>query len=182
MAIETERIRLLLWRDDDWQAFRPIATDPEVMRYITNGVPWSDEQVREFITRQMRWYDQRGFCLWKLVQSNGGRLIGFAGLQPLLVEGAPEIEIGWWLAKNCWGQGLATEAATAALRDGFDRVGLKRIVAIARPENVASIRVMQKLGLQYEREFIHKEIRHVLYATKVRPASLTRGERESPPL
>ena len=54
MALETERIRLLLWRDDDWQAFRPIATDPEVMRYITNGVPWSDEQVREFITRQMR--------------------------------------------------------------------------------------------------------------------------------
>ena len=166
MHLETERLRLAPWEADDWQAFRSIASDPDVMRYITGGAPWTDEQVREFVLRQMRWFNERDFCLWKLLKKSSGRLIGFAGLQPLVLGGAEEIEIGWWLARDCWGKGLATEAAREALRDGFDRAGLERVVAIARPENAASIRVMQKVGMDFEREITHKGIRHVLYSVR----------------
>jgi ribosomal-protein-alanine N-acetyltransferase len=76
-------------------------------------------------------------------------VIGFCGLQPL--PESEEIEIGWWLARAWWGRGLATEAALVAMRDGFERVGLRGIVAIAQPGNVASIGVMRKLGMQFER-------------------------------
>jgi len=134
------------------------------MRFITGGVPLTDDQIREFIGRQIRWFNERGFCLWKLLEKSTGRLIGFTGLQPLVAESTPEVEIGWWLAKDCWGKGLATEAARAALRGGFEHGGLRRVVSIARPENAASIRVMQKLGMRFERHFIHEEIQHVLYA------------------
>jgi ribosomal-protein-alanine N-acetyltransferase len=90
-------------------------------------------------------------------------MIGFCGLQPL--DGTAETEIGWWLAHAWWGKGLVTEAARAALRDGFERAGLARIVAVALPANRASVQVMEKLGMKYEREMIHRGFDVVLYAT-----------------
>jgi ribosomal-protein-alanine N-acetyltransferase len=90
-------------------------------------------------------------------------MIGFCGLQPL--DGTTETEIGWWLARAWWGQGLATEAARTALQDGFARAGLERIVAVALPANRASIHVMEKLEMRYEREMIHRGFDVVLYAT-----------------
>ncbi|MGB7024498.1 MAG: GNAT family N-acetyltransferase, partial [Candidatus Acidiferrales bacterium] len=80
-----------------------------------------------------------------------GRFIGFCGLQPLELDGANEIEIGWRLVKEEWGHGLATEAAKAALSDTVKRVGLCRVIAIAMPENRASLRVMKKLDMKFER-------------------------------
>lgn len=118
------------------------------MRYIGHGTPWPVERSRQFVERQIELFHERAFCLWKLLPKEGGPLIGFCGLQPL--PDSPDIEIGWWLARACWGRGLATEAARVALRDGFARVDLERIVSIAQPANTASIRIMQKLGMRYE--------------------------------
>jgi RimJ/RimL family protein N-acetyltransferase len=160
--VRTERLILESWHSSDWQAFRPIATDVEVMRYITGGIPWTDEQIQNFINRQISLYSERGFCRWKLVEQSTGDLIGFCG--PGMWRDAPEPEIGWWLARRCWGRGLATEAARAALHDAQERVGLKRIISIARPENTASIGVMKKLGLQFDAEFESDGIRLVRYA------------------
>jgi RimJ/RimL family protein N-acetyltransferase len=101
-----------------------------------------------FVERQIELFTERAFCLWKLVPKPGGSLIGFCGLQPL--PELKEIEIGWWLARARWGRGLATEAARVALRDGFERVGLRRIVSIAQPANTASIGIMRKLGMHFE--------------------------------
>ena len=100
-------------------------------------------------------------------------LIGFCGLQPLpeIEPGTAEIEIGWWLARACWGRGLATEAARAALRDGFERVGLERIVAIAQPANTASIGIMRRLGMRFERMAEPRGIPVVLYALWGRPSA-----------
>ena len=89
-------------------------------------------------------------------------MIGFCGLQPL--DGTAETEIGWWLARAWWQQGLATEAARTALTDGFERAGLARIVAVALAANQASIHVMEKLGMTYEREMVHRGLDVVLYA------------------
>jgi len=111
----------------------------------------------------MSLFAERGYCLWKLVPKSGPTLIGFCGLQPL--PETHEIEIGWWLARVCWGQGLATEAAKAALQDALGRVGLQRIVAIAQPANTASVNIMRKLGMHFERMIAPRGIPVVLYAT-----------------
>lgn len=150
------------WQPDDWLLLRPIGTDPQVMRYISDGEPWPDEGIREFVGRQVAHFDRLGYCLWKLLLKETSEMIGFCGLQPL--DGTPETEIGWWLARACWGRGLATEAARTALQDGFERARLERIVAVALPDNRASIHVMEKMGMKYERDMVHRGFDVVLYA------------------
>lgn len=158
----TRRLRFADWAPRDWTAFRPIATDPDVMRYIGNGALWNDERIQHFVEAQIGHSANLGFCLWKLLEKSTDSLMGFCGLQPL--SGTPDIEIGWWLTKTYWGQGLGTEAATTALRFGFESVGLSRIVAIAQPANRASVRIMEKLGMSFERELVRDGIPVVLYA------------------
>jgi [ribosomal protein S5]-alanine N-acetyltransferase len=160
--LETARLRMLPWQPDDWLLLRPIATDREVVRYISNGEPWPDERIREWATRQVKHFSKYGFCFWKLIHKGTGQMIGFCGLQPL--ENTQEIEIGWWLARAWWGQGYATEAAREAMRDGFERAGLRRIVSIAIRENVASTHIMEKLGMEYEKETTHRNVPVVMYA------------------
>ena len=169
IALQTRRLRLMEWRHADFAAFRPIAKDPDVMRYISDGIPWSDEGIREFIGRQIRHAAARRFCLWRIARNPDGKTIGFCGLQPLKLEGQREVEIGWWLAKNCWGRGLATEAARTVMRFAFDDAKLRRVIAIARPENLASIRIMRKLGMRFEREATHKGISVVVYSIEGTP-------------
>ncbi|MGH9736295.1 MAG: GNAT family N-acetyltransferase [Candidatus Acidiferrales bacterium] len=166
--LETARLRLTPWNPEDWLQLKPIAQDPRVMRYISAGQPWTEEQIKEFVQRQISGFTERGFGFWRLLTkedgSNGpaGEMIGFCGLQPL--PAMDEIEIGWWLAPAWWNKGLATESAREALRDAFQRIGLERIVAVAIPENRASIHVMEKLGMHFERETTHRGFRVALYA------------------
>jgi RimJ/RimL family protein N-acetyltransferase len=162
VPLETERLILDTWQSGDWAAFRPIATDVEVMRTITGGVPWSDERIQSFVDRQVELYRTRGFCRWKLMRKPERNLIGFCGVG--LWRDGLEPEIGWWLARPYWGYGLATEAARLALRDAFERVRLERIVSIAMPGNKASTRIMEKLGLALECEYESDGIRLVRYA------------------
>ena len=139
------------------------------MRYIGDGAPWPEERSRQFVERQIALFGERGFCLWKLaprVHKDGGGPIGFCGLQPL--PETEEIEIGWWLARAWWGCGLATEAARVAFRDGFERAGLRRIVAIAQPANTASIGIMQKLGMRFDRMTESRGIPVAMYAIEGR--------------
>jgi len=165
-VLETARMRLLPWQPEDWLSLRPIARDPEVMRYISGGEPWPEEGIREFVERQIACFAARKFCLWRLIHKESGQMIGFCGLQPLAET--PEIEIGWWLARDRWNQGLATEAAREALRDGFEGAKLQRIVSVAMPANRASIHIMEKLGMRFERETTHRGFAVVLYAAERR--------------
>jgi [ribosomal protein S5]-alanine N-acetyltransferase len=162
VVLETERLVLDVWQSSDWETFRPIATDVEVMRYITGGVPWTDERIRAFVDRQISLYAARGYCRWKLLEKPARELVGFCGVG--LWSDGMEPEIGWWLARRCWGRGLATEAARVALRDAFERVRLERVVSIAMPGNAASIRIMEKLGLRFECEFENDGVRLLRYA------------------
>jgi ribosomal-protein-alanine N-acetyltransferase len=125
-------------------------------------VPWSDELIRSFVDRQVKLYLDRGFCRWKLAEKPAGNAIGFCGVG--IWRDGLDPEIGWWLARRCWGRGLTTEAATAALRDAFERVRLDRVISIAMPENAASRRIMEKLGLEFECEFENESVRLVRYA------------------
>ena len=165
-VLETERLKLEPWQPGHWLELKPIAQDPEVMRYISNGEHWPDERIREFVARQIACHEGRGFCMWRLLSKETGAMIGFCGLQPLAET--PEIEIGWWLARAWWAKGLATEAAREAMKFGFERAGLERMVAIAQRENRASLHVMEKLGMSFERETTHRGIPVVLYAIRHR--------------
>jgi ribosomal-protein-alanine N-acetyltransferase len=165
-TIETRRLRLGRWEPTDAVAFRPIAQDPEVMRYVNNGEPWSDAKVREFIARQMRHIARNGFCFWKMQRKPDGRLIGLCGLQALPLGCRWEVEIGWWLTPRNWGRGLASEAASAVMREARKSLRTNRIVAIAIAENLASRRIMQKIGMHYERNVRHRGFPVVLYATR----------------
>lgn len=162
MMLETDRLILTAWEPSDWLAFRPIATDVEVMRYITGGVPWTDERIQAFVNRQVQLFSERGFCRWKLLLKPAQEMIGFCGVG--FWGDSLDPEIGWWLARSFWGRGLATEAARIALRDALERVRLDRIISIARPANVASTRIMEKLGFKLECEFEKDGVRLVRYA------------------
>ena len=160
--LKTERLTLDSWSSSDWLAFKPIAIDAEVMRYITGGIPWTDEQIQNFVNRQIILLSERGFCRWKLIEPSTGELIGFCG--PGVWRDAPDPEIGWWLARHCWGRGLATEAARAALQDALERVRLEKLISIAMPDNTASIGIMKKLGFEFDAEFESDGITLVRYA------------------
>ncbi len=162
MVLQTDRLILDVWQQSDWVKLRPIATDPEVMRFITGGIPWSDDQIRSFVDRQIKLFSEKGYCRWKLLAKDTAELIGFCGAGFWRDFGDPEI--GWWLARRFWAQGLATEAARAALHDVFERVKLERIISIAMPGNRASIRIMQKLGLELETEFESDGVTLLRYA------------------
>jgi RimJ/RimL family protein N-acetyltransferase len=162
IRLETERLILAPWNPEDWIRFKTIATDPRVMRFISGGRPWTDDEIRAFADRNRTVFQEREFCRWKLEEKRSGELIGFCGLG--LLRGETDPEIGWWLATAWWGRGLATEAARAAFRDAIDRVGLRRIISIAHPENLASIRIMQKLGLRFEKRHEYSGNPVVMYA------------------
>lgn len=161
MVLRTERLILDVWRSSDWTAFRPIAEDAEVMRYITGGEPWSEQQIRGFVDRQVKLYAERGFCRWRVLEPASRELMGFCGVG--YWRDGLDAEIGWWLALRYWGRGLATEAARCALRDAFERVGLDHVVSVGMVGNTASLRVMEKLGLRWEREFEDEGVRLVQY-------------------
>jgi RimJ/RimL family protein N-acetyltransferase len=160
--LETARLVLATWQCSDWVALRPIASDVEVMRYISGGVPWTNERIQSFVARQVELFAERGFCRWKLLAKPAGEMIGFSGVG--FWDDTLNPEIGWWLARHYWGHGLATEAARAALRDVFERIGLDRVISIARPANTASTRIMEKLGLKLEGKFEKDGVSLVRYA------------------
>ena len=163
MVLQTERHILDTWQVSDWIALRPIATDTEVMHYITGGMPWTEDKIQSFVKGEIARYSEHGFCRWKMLEKSSGEMIGFCGVG--FWRDAPDPEIGWWLARRCWGRGLATEAARSALQDVFERLCIERIISIARPANIASTRIMQKLELEFECEFENDGLRLVRYAT-----------------
>ncbi|MFE3500259.1 GNAT family N-acetyltransferase [Kitasatospora sp. NPDC059146] len=154
VTIETSRLVLRRWRESDVPVMAEVHADPEVMRWIGDRRVLGPELSRAAVERWERAWEDEGFGLFAVELRETGELAGFAGLAvPLfLPEVLPAVEIGWRLGRSFWGRGIATEAATAALRFGFEDCGLERVVSIAQIGNTASERVMAKLGLRVERE------------------------------
>lgn len=153
--IETRRLRIRAWHDGDRPALERMVADADMMRYVSSGRSWRDDEVDEFMQRQSRHLANSGFCMGALVLKPGDEVIGVAGLQPLDKDGG--IELGWWVWKAYWGRGYATEAGAALVRHGFERLGLARLVAVIEPGNAASICVAEKLGLRFEKRMSAKE-------------------------
>ncbi len=174
--METERLLLRSWREADLAPFAAMNADPRVREFFPGleSREESDASVERFRKREER----DGFCLFAAELRENGAFCGFVGLQTMsfAIPGVPQPagEIGWRLAAEYWGRGLATEGARAVLAYAFQELRLRQVVAITVPANLRSRRVMEKLGMVEHPElaFNHPQVavghilqRHVVYAT-----------------
>lgn len=146
-TFETERLTIRPWQAKDRPALERMVRDPEMMRYVTQGRTWSDDAVDEMFERQNRHLERHGVCFGAVELAETGEVIGLVGLQQL-DDG--EFELGWWIWKDFWGNGFATEAARAFVDHARDIMGLESLVAVIDPPNAASKAVAEKLGLRFE--------------------------------
>jgi RimJ/RimL family protein N-acetyltransferase len=149
-VIRTSRLLLRDLEESDWQAVHTYASDPEVVRYMDWG-PNTKEDTTNFIQRSITGQKEdprRDFSLAVVLRSDDG-LIGGCGIY-VSASSNREGWIGYCLNRQFWGQGYATETARALLGFGFDRLRLHRIFATSEPGNVASIHVLEKIGMQHE--------------------------------
>lgn len=159
--LETPRLILRPWSDADFSALAAIHADPDVMRYIGHGRPRGLEKVRESLARNIEGQNRCGYCMWAIVHKDDSQLAGSCGLRDF-PDGA--VETGWLLARKYWGQGLATEAARRAQQHAFETLGIRRLCAIAHPPNLASRRIMEKLGMHYVKNMEYDNVDVVYYA------------------
>jgi RimJ/RimL family protein N-acetyltransferase len=151
--IETPRLRLRAFAPADLDELYAVFGDPQVMKYISGGKPRTREATEAGLLRSLEGWSSRGFGLWAVVEKESGHVIGYCGL--MYLEDTTEIELAYGLAKSAWGRGLATEAARAGLLFGFEELKLERIVAVVNSANVASQRVLEKLGMRYTKNAHH---------------------------
>jgi ribosomal-protein-alanine N-acetyltransferase len=158
-SIETERLRLRIVCRNDLDDLAGLFADPDVVKYIGDGKPSSRAEAAKAVDSMTAHWQNHGFGRWIAINKTNGAFIGFGGLRSLF--GTPEVV--YHLTKKNWGQGFATELARAALRFGFEDRGFDRIVAITKPPNLASIRVMEKLGMQFEKHAQYYDLDVVQY-------------------
>jgi RimJ/RimL family protein N-acetyltransferase len=147
-------------------------TDEEIMRYMPTGQDHTLEQVEARLARYITHQEQHGYSRWMIYDRASGQPIGDAGLLYLPATG--EIELGYRFLKPWWGKGLATEVSNAWLRYAFDELGLTELIAFSHPDNIASVRVMQKAGFTFLRHDQMLGMDVVVYVVQ-KPASSVSG-------
>lgn len=146
--LETQRLILRGWCEEDLDAYAEMCGDPKVMRYIGVGKPLSRWESWRSMAMILGHWQLRGYGMWAIDERFSGTMIGRIGCwQP---AGWPGFEIGWTLPRAYWGRGLATEGARAAMNYAFRELYQSRVISLIRPENDASRRVAQKLGEKLE--------------------------------
>lgn len=170
--LKTSRLILRRWQARDRVPFARLNADLEVMRYFPNALAPAESDA--LIAKIDRHFQKHGFGLWAVELRASGEFIGFVGLSSadFPAHFTPAVEVGWRLARVFWGRGYATEAARAAVTDGFARLNLAEIVSFTARENWRSRRVMARLGMTHREgeDFDHPKVpaghplqRHVLY-------------------
>ena len=176
--IETDRLLLRRWRDSDREPFARMNRDPRVMEFFPT--PLTPDESNALVDRIEDHFAQHGFGLWAAELRASGEFVGFVGLAipQFDTECTPCVEIGWRIAPEYWGRGLATEGGRAAVRGAFDVLGLEQIVSFTTPDNVRSRRVMERLGMTHD---AHEDFDHPLLPTwhPLRRHVLYRLNRES---
>lgn len=171
-TIETNRLILRQWQKEDIEVFARINQDPQVMQYFPALL--SIEETAALIEHIHQHFLQHGFGPWAATLKPTGELVGFVGLNIPSFEAhfTPCVEILWRLGSEHWGRGYATEAAKEVIKVGFEKHGVKEIVAFTVPANKRSIRVMEKIGMVRDSkdDFYHPKLapghplsKHVLY-------------------
>ena len=164
---ETARLQYRQFTVDDAEAFFSLNSHPDVMRYTGEPVLRSLEAAKDAITRH-RDFDEVGYGRWACVLKETQSIIGFCGLKYL--QDLDVVDVGYRFLPEYWGRGLATEACTASLDFGFSTLQLDQIVGLVLPENAASIRVLEKVEMQLDGEFVYDGMLALRYF-KRRPES-----------
>lgn len=163
MLIETRRLIIREFKINDLDELFIVMSDPEVMRYSVSG-PRSRKNTEEFIKASIDAYQRHSLAQHAVVLKQSQSLIGCSGFFTPMVNNIQEIELSYRLARNYWGQGLGTEAAQACCDYAFSDLLLKRLISIIEPENTASIRVAEKVGLKFEQKITFHELPVLIYA------------------
>jgi [ribosomal protein S5]-alanine N-acetyltransferase len=162
--LETERMILERLRLEHGPEQLRLLLDPRVYATLwPRDQPPTEGEVLGGLAAKVQHWDRHGFGMWLLRDRETGEMVGRGGLQYTYTAGLHDVEAGWAIVPERWGQGLATELAVACVEAGFEQVGLLEIVAFTLPTNVASRRVMEKAGFTYDRDIVHAGLPHVLY-------------------
>ena len=153
MPLETERLVIREMRRSDVESLHLLFSDPLFMRFWP---VFDRSRTERWVEESLLNYARLGFGLWALTLRGSDEAIGDCGLDIIKglegTEGTAQIQIGWHVRRDLWGQGLATEAALACRDYGFDRLGLSHLSALIQPENTASRRVAEKIGMTLLRQ------------------------------
>lgn len=146
---------------DSESAFR-LFNDRAVQKYLSPRNRRTREQMSVTLKFFLKRWTERGFGLWRVGEKNGGKMLGYCGFQ--YFDETLEVEILFALFEECWGKGLATEAAKAGLKFGFEKLLLSKIFAVVHPENSASRGVLEKIGMRFENTTLHYGIDTMTYS------------------
>ena len=160
LTIETARLRLRMFRPEDLDNLAALFADADVMRYVGDGKPVDREETDRALTSIISHWRRHGFGRWALEDKATQEFVGYGGLRSLFGTA----EVVYHFATAHWGRGFATELGQASLRYGFEAHHFERIVAIAKPQNAASIHVMEKLGMHYVMHTRYYDMEVVQYA------------------
>lgn len=175
VTVETPRLVLRPFRDADVQPMLEIHEDPEVARYLVGNTPSGLSGLtiawRNVALMIGHWH-LRGYGAWVVEHRSSGEVVGRVGLwHP---AGIPDVELGWVIRRSRWGLGFATEAARAALAWTWDHVPVDHVVSWIEPDNLASIRVAEKIGQRLDREDVsHGTPMRVYVSDRPRPTVST---------
>lgn len=151
--LQTERLILRMWREQDFDAYAAMSADPRVMQFLVpDGKPMSRPEAWRSFAVQIGHWQLRGFGMFAVIERTTEELVGRIG--PWQPEGWPDFEIGWSLRSEYWGKGYAVEAATACIRYAFTVLNRDHLISVIDPDNTRSIRVAERVGERLEGETV----------------------------
>jgi ribosomal-protein-alanine N-acetyltransferase len=154
LVLETTRLTFRHFEAEHLEALFALYRDPEIRRYFPEGTRTLAETKEELEWHQHGHPRHPELGLWATVERSSGKLLGRCGLHPWTIDEVPEVELAFLIDKARWGQGFATEAALAICRYARERLHLQRLICLVMQGNTASVRVAEKVGMVYERDFI----------------------------
>ncbi|MBE9167054.1 GNAT family N-acetyltransferase [Pleurocapsales cyanobacterium LEGE 06147] len=162
MWLETQRLILREFQQEDLCQLAPILANPQVMKFSPTGI-LSFQQTRTKINGFIASYKKNGFGKWAVIFKESNRLIGYCGIAVEQIDNVDERELGYRLDPAFWGRGLATEAASIVIQYGFEQLRFPHILGIVERENMASVRVLEKLGMKYKRKTVFHGVKMDVY-------------------
>src|ERR1700736_2968400 len=153
--LETDRLVLRQFTMADADNPVDLDADPDVMRFVTGGIPTSRQEIEdEFLPAFLGYYQRyEGYGFWAAIEKATGEFLGWFHFRPRDGAAPGEVELGYRLRKSAWGKGYATEGSRALIRKGFTELGVRRVFATTYQDNVGSRRVMEKAGMRLVRFF-----------------------------
>jgi ribosomal-protein-alanine N-acetyltransferase len=149
VTIQTPRLVIRSYEESDADRWVELCNDDDIGRYLPASEPVTRADYADALKRRRDMEQDRGYCLWAVVERDTNAYVGQCGLKPYELDDV-QTEMAYHYLPHAWHKGYGTEAANAVLRYGFGTVGVERVVAVADPRNVGSWRVMEKAGMRYQ--------------------------------